>query len=164
MLRLTIAKLREFIEADRAESAAAGVAPPKSYWINAERYLSRALRMRRLSGHRQTREGGESGPLIAFLNSVGEDIAEDYPDVLVGTLAYNLTSTPPKHVRPRDNVLVGWCDVYSKVDGIRPLEDPLNAVNYGEITVGGKSRRDWRSATITGPRWASTNISRLLTR
>jgi RHS repeat-associated protein len=33
VLRLTVTKLREFIEADRAESAAAGVPGPKSYWI-----------------------------------------------------------------------------------------------------------------------------------
>ncbi|MEZ6090830.1 MAG: DUF4838 domain-containing protein [Pirellulaceae bacterium] len=87
------------------------------------------------------REGGESGPLIEFVNAVAEDIAEDYPDVVIGTLAYNLTSTPPKHIRPHDNVLVGWCDVYSKVDGIRPLEDPLNFQNHAEITAWGKVTR-----------------------
>lgn len=137
VLRLTIAKLREFIEVDRAESAASGVAPPKSYWItqndvyraHCECDDCQAIAMR---------EGGESGPLIAFLNSVADEISDDYPDVLIGTLAYNLTSTPPKHIRPRDNVLVGWCDVYSKVDGIRPLEDPLNARNYAEITGWGR--------------------------
>lgn len=37
--------------------------------------------------------------------AVAEDIVEDYPEVLVGTLAYNLTSTPPKHLRPRDTEL-----------------------------------------------------------
>jgi hypothetical protein len=35
-------------------------------------------------------------------------------------------------------VLIGWCDVYSKVDGIRPLSHPLNARNHGEITGWGK--------------------------
>jgi hypothetical protein len=133
VLRLTVTKLREFIEADRAEAAAAGVPAPKSYWITQNDVYDAHCQC----GNCQaiaTREGGESGPLVAFLNAVGENIAEDYPDVLVGTLAYNLTSTPPKHLRSRDNVLIGWCDVYSKVDGIRPLEDPLNARNYAEIT------------------------------
>ena len=135
--RLTIAKLREFIEADRAEAAAAGVAPPKSYWIT-QNDVYRAHCECDDCQAIASREGGESGPLIEFLNAVGADIAEDYPEVLVGTLAYNLTSTPPKHVRPRDNVLIGWCDVYSKVDGIRPLEDPLNARNHAEVTGWGK--------------------------
>jgi hypothetical protein len=31
-------------------------------------------------------------------------------------------------------VLIGWCDVYSKVDGIRPLSHAMNARNYAEIT------------------------------
>jgi len=137
VLRLTTAKLREFIEADRAESAAGGVAPPKSYWIT-QNDVYRAHCECDDCQAIVRREGGESGPLIEFLNSVGKDIAEDYPEVLVGTLAYNLTSTPPKRIRPRDNVLVGWCDVYSKVDGIRPLEDPLNSQNYAEITGWGE--------------------------
>ena len=137
VLRLTIAKLREFIAADRAESVAAKVPPPKSYWITQNDVYRAHCECDNCQAIAK-REGGESGPLIAFLNAVGEDIAEDYPDVLVGTLAYNLTSTPPKHLRPRNNVLVGWCDVYSKVDGIRPLEDPLNARNFAEITGWGK--------------------------
>ena len=85
-----------------------------------------------------TREGGESGPLISFLNAVAQDIEKDFPNILVGTLAYNLTSTPPRRLRPRNNVLIGWCDVYSKVDGVRPLSHPLNARNYSEITAWGK--------------------------
>ena len=137
VLRLTITKLREFIEADRADSAAAGVAPPKSYWITQSdvyRAHCECDDCQAIAKH----EGGESGPLVAFLNAVAKDIEEDYPNILVGTLAYNLTSTPPKHIRPRNNVLIGWCDVYSKVDGIRPLSHPLNARNYDEITGWGK--------------------------
>ena len=137
VLRLTITKLREFIEADRADSAAAGVVPPKSYWIT-QNDIYRAHCECDDCQAIATREGGESGPLVAFLNAVAKDIEEDYPNILVGTLAYNLTSTPPKHIRPRKNVLIGWCDVYSKVDGIRPLSHPLNARNYDEITAWGK--------------------------
>ena len=137
VLQLTIARLREFIEADRAESVAAGVPPPKAYWIT-QNDVYRAHCECETCQAVVKREGGESGPLVAFVNAVAEDIAEEYPDVLVGTIAYNLTSTPPKHIRPRDNVLIGWCDVYSKVDGIRPLEDPLNVDNHGEITAWGK--------------------------
>jgi len=142
VLRLTIAKLREFIEADRSQlrsSAWEGQAPtpPKVYWITqSDVYRAHC----ECDGCQAiaTHEGGESGPLIAFLNAVAKDIEKDYPDILVGTLAYNLTSTPPKHIRPRNNVLIGWCDVYSKVDGIRPLSHPLNARNYGELTDWGK--------------------------
>jgi len=137
VLRLTVSKLREFIRADQAESAMGDQRPPKVYWIT----QNDVYRAHCECDKCQTivkREGGESGPLVEFLNAIGKDIEEDFPEILVGTLAYNLTATPPKHLRPRDNVLIGWCDVYSKVDGIRPLSHPLNAQNFGEITGWGK--------------------------
>ncbi|HJN12826.1 MAG: DUF4838 domain-containing protein [Pirellulaceae bacterium] len=137
VLRMTVAKLREFIKADRAEATANGFAPPKVYSVT-QNDIYRAHCECDNCQAIATREGGESGPLVAFLNAVAKDIEKDYPNILVGTLAYNLTSTPPKHIRPRNNVLIGWCDVYSKVDGIRPLSHPLNARNYGEITGWGK--------------------------
>ncbi len=137
VLQLTVTKLREFIKADRADATANALAPPKVYWIT-QNDVYRAHCECDDCQAIGTREGGESGPLIAFLNAVAKDIEKDYPDILVGTLAYNLTSTPPKHIRPRNNVLIGWCDVYSKVDGIRPLSHLLNARNYGEITGWGK--------------------------
>lgn len=137
VLRLTKAKLREFIEADRTEAREAGVPSPKSYWIT-QNDVYRAHCECDTCQTIARREGSESGPLIEFMNAVAKDIEKDYPDVLVGTIAYNLTSTPPKHIRPCDNVLVGWCDVYSKVDGIRPLEDPLNRQNYDELTGWGR--------------------------
>jgi len=133
VLALTVKKLREFIAADRAQ----GVPTPRVYWITQNDVYRAHCECSDCQAIVQ-REGGESGPLIAFLNAVAEDIEKDYPDVLVGTIAYNLTATPPKQIRPRDNVLIGWCDVYSKCDGIRPLSHPLNSRNYEEITGWGK--------------------------
>ncbi|MBT4818072.1 MAG: DUF4838 domain-containing protein [Lentisphaerae bacterium] len=137
VLKLTTEKLREFIAADRAEATANGLHPPKVYWINQNDVYAAHCEC---SGCRAIveREGGESGPLIAFLNAVAQAIEADYPDVLVGTIAYNQTSPPPKHIRPRNNVLVGWCDVYSRCDGIRPLTHPYNTRNCKEITGWGR--------------------------
>jgi hypothetical protein len=134
VLRLTVAKLREFIKADRAEvrslalqsRASSNVqqgsalesqatTPPKVYWITQNDIYRAHCECDNYQAI-AARKGGESGPLVTFLNAVGKNIEKDYPDILVGTLAYNLTSTPPKHIRPRNNVLIGWCDVYSKVD------------------------------------------------
>jgi len=157
VLRLTVKKLREFIAEDRAEARSLALqsraspdhlkensalesqatAPPRVYWITQNDVYRAHCECSDCQAIVQ-REGGESGPLIAFLNAVAEDIEKGYPDVLVGTIAYNLTSTPPKQIRPRDNVLIGWCDVYSKCDGIRPLSHPSNSRNYEEITGWGK--------------------------
>jgi len=133
VLRLTAENLRKFIAKDRAEATAKGCPPPKVYWITQNDVYHAHCQCAACQAI-VTREGGESGPLVEFLNAVAQDIGRDYPEILVGTIAYNLTSTPPKRVRPRSNVLIGWCDVYSKCDGIRPLSHPYNIKNYTEIT------------------------------
>lgn len=57
------------------------------------------------------REGGEAGPLIAFVNQVAEAIEGEFPDKFVGTLAYQYTRKPPKTIRPRQNVVIRLCSI-----------------------------------------------------
>jgi len=54
------------------------------------------------------REGSYAGPLLHFVNQIADNIREMFPDLAVGTLAYNhlYSRIPPKHVRPRPNVVV----------------------------------------------------------
>jgi hypothetical protein len=56
-------------------------------------------------------EGSPSGPMIRFVNAVAEEIEKEFPEVLVETLAYQYTRTPPKHVKPRHNVVVRLCSI-----------------------------------------------------
>lgn len=56
-------------------------------------------------------EGSQSGPLIHFVNRVAEEIEKEFPNVYVETLAYTYTRKPPKHVRPRHNVVVRLCTI-----------------------------------------------------
>jgi hypothetical protein len=56
-------------------------------------------------------EGSPSGPLLHFVNGVAEAIEVEFPEVLVETLAYQYTRTPPLHVRPRRNVVVRLCSI-----------------------------------------------------
>ena len=135
--RLTLGKLREFIARDRTEASGNGCPPPRVYGINQNDKYHAHCQCPACQAI-AAREGGESGPLIAFVNAVAEGVEEEYPEVLIGTIAYNLTSTPPRHLKPRGNVLVGWCDVYSKCDGIRPLKHPYNSLNHAEITGWGE--------------------------
>ena len=51
-------------------------------------------------------EGGESGPLLVFVNAVAVRVAQKHPDALVSTLAYWHTDRPPNNIKPRSNVLV----------------------------------------------------------
>jgi hypothetical protein len=70
-------------------------------------------------------EGSESGPWIHFVNAVASDIAKKYPDFLVETLAYQFTRTPPRHVKPANNVLVRLCSI--ECDFAHPLSGASNA-------------------------------------
>jgi hypothetical protein len=60
------------------------------------------------------REGGDSGPLIDFLNQLAESIAEEHPDVLIDTLAYAHTFDPPRTLSPRQNIAVRLSALYDR--------------------------------------------------
>lgn len=59
----------------------------------------------------EEREGSPAGLVIQFVNAVAEEIEKEYPEVLVETLAYQYTRKPPKHVKPRPNVIVRLCTI-----------------------------------------------------
>jgi hypothetical protein len=56
-------------------------------------------------------EGSEAGPLLHFVNAIADDIAADFPDKAIDTLAYQYTRKPPKNVKPRPNVCVRLCSI-----------------------------------------------------
>ena len=57
------------------------------------------------------KEGSQAGPLIAFVNAVAEDVAKDFPDKTIDTLAYQWGRKPPRTIRPRPNVCVRLCSI-----------------------------------------------------
>ena len=56
-------------------------------------------------------EGSPAGTLLRFVNRIANDIAADYPDVTIDTLAYQYTQTPPKITKPAENVCVRLCTI-----------------------------------------------------
>ena len=56
-------------------------------------------------------EGSPSGPLLRFVNAVAEDLEKDYPNLIVDTLAYKYTQTPPRTIKPRHNVCIRLCSI-----------------------------------------------------
>jgi hypothetical protein len=56
-------------------------------------------------------EGSPSGSLLRFVNAVAADIEDEFPNVAISTLAYQYTRKPPKHVKPRHNVIVRLCSI-----------------------------------------------------
>ena len=56
-------------------------------------------------------EGSHAGTLIRFVNAVAEAIEDEFPQVVVDTLAYQYTRRPPKITKPRHNVCVRLCSI-----------------------------------------------------
>ncbi|OQA64820.1 MAG: hypothetical protein BWY37_01982 [Firmicutes bacterium ADurb.Bin262] len=56
-------------------------------------------------------EGSHSGTMIRFVNAVADAVKDDYPNVAIDTFAYQYTRKAPKHVVPRDNVIVRLCSI-----------------------------------------------------
>jgi hypothetical protein len=66
-------------------------------------------------------EDSHSGSLITFINKVADEVAKQYPDVLVGTLAYGWSVKPPKTLKCRPNVQIQLC--YRSCLN-HPIDDP----------------------------------------
>ena len=66
-------------------------------------------------------EGSYSGVWIRFVNKIAEELEDEYPDLLIDTLAYKHTQTPPKITKPHKNVCVRLCSI--KCCFTHPLSD-----------------------------------------
>ncbi|MCX6984921.1 MAG: DUF4838 domain-containing protein, partial [Lentisphaerae bacterium] len=102
--KLVLEKLRSYIVADRETAAKAGSPAPLIYCI--------AVNDNPLTCQCPTckafnkQEVSDSGTLVDFINYLADGVRTEYPDVLIGTLAYIKTLVTPKTVRPRDNVII----------------------------------------------------------
>ena len=55
--------------------------------------------------------GAQSGLILRAVNRVADRVKEEFPGVLVETLAYWYTVDAPKNIKPRDNVIIRLCDI-----------------------------------------------------
>lgn len=92
-------------------------------------------------------EESEAGPLLRFVNAIAQKIEPTYPHVLIETLAYQWSTTPPRKTKPRPNVRVRFvtsdsclshgldqCQrnttVYQHLDGWTKLTNQLSVWHY----------------------------------
>jgi hypothetical protein len=83
------------------------------------------------------REGSPSGSIIQFVNQV----ADQFPDKMISTLAYEYGRHAPKTLRPRDNVNIMLCSI----EAYRHLpitEDPHSADFVKDVEDWGKIAKD----------------------
>jgi len=56
-------------------------------------------------------EGSQAGPILHFVNQIADNIKDEFPNVAIDTLAYSYSRKPPRHVKPRPNVIVRLCSI-----------------------------------------------------
>lgn len=98
-------QLRKFIEQDRADSRRNKTVPPTLYNISINDCSDYFCYCD--SCQKVVKKHGEAGLLIHFINMLADDIAKDYPDIIIHTCAYSFTAPPPKtDIKARPNVAV----------------------------------------------------------
>jgi hypothetical protein len=74
-----------------------------------------------------TREQSNMGALLTFVNAVAEAVEKEFPDVLIGTLAYQWSRKPPLHMQPRRNVMIQLCSIECcQMHALEDSDCPLN--------------------------------------
>ena len=82
-------------------------------------------------------EGSPSGSIISFVNKV----ADQFPDKMISTLAYEYGRHAPKTLKPRDNVNIMLCSIEAYRD--KPLtEDTASAEFVKDVKDWGKISKD----------------------
>ena len=82
-------------------------------------------------------EGSPSGLWIRFVNRIAEALEDEYPNLVIDTLAYQHTQAAPKLTKPHPNVCVRLCSF--KCHFTHPLTDPNCEANKTFV----KDLEDW---------------------
>ncbi|HOX37844.1 MAG TPA: DUF4838 domain-containing protein [Candidatus Brocadiia bacterium] len=71
--------------------------------------------------------GTTGGTQFWFVNQLAERTSKEFPDKLIGTLAYTYTEEPPKDMKMHPNVAVWLCHMFPSCDSHPIATCPLNA-------------------------------------
>jgi hypothetical protein len=135
-----LARLREFIATSWAEAKSQGLPPPLVFSVSQNDWTNQCQCDACQAIAKA--EGSEAGPLLDFVNFLADSIRAEYPEVYLDTLAYMHTQTPPKTIRPRDNVIIRLCDTEANM--LRPLTDPTNRGFQGVLTSWARIAKNLR--------------------
>ena len=83
-----------------------------------------------------------SGPLVRFLNEIARDMATDFPNVSVETLAYISSERPPKKTKLEPNAIV-WFAPIRKDSGRAMTEPQINYSPQHGVSTTEKALETW---------------------
>ena len=83
------------------------------------------------------REGSPSGSIVSFVNQV----ADQFPEKMISTLAYEYGRRAPRTLKPRDNVNIMLCSI--EINRDKPItQDPTSAEFATDVKEWGKIAKD----------------------
>lgn len=71
--------------------------------------------------------GGDAGLLLHFLNPIAERIRKEYPEITIMTFAYSGGKDAPVGIKPAENIIIQWCNLYGFNDCYRPITHTVNS-------------------------------------
>ena len=80
------------------------------------------------------KEESPIGSILYFVNRLAESIEEDYPDKKIETLAYWYSRKPPKHTKPRSNVIIRLCSI--ECCFLHPLDECEKNKSFVQDIIG----------------------------
>jgi hypothetical protein len=134
-LCLTNASLLEFVK-QKVRRIAAEVPPNTDAIISVSQNDHSAACQCAGCRNLEADEGSPAGPLLHFVNAIADDIRTDYPRIAIDTLAYRYTRKAPRHVKPRDNVIVRLCSI--ECSFAQPITDPINQAFADDVRAWSK--------------------------
>lgn len=103
------------------------------------------------------REGALSGLLIDFINDIARDLASYRPDLVINTLAYNKTETPPEKIKVEKNVMVTLCNM--RGNSLVPANPVTNPYFYKNLTGWAKISSRLRTWDYNINYWAWNELA-----
>jgi len=83
------------------------------------------------------REGSPSGSIINFVNQV----ADEFPDKMISTLAYEYGRRAPRSIKPRDNVNIMLCSI--EINRDKPITQDATSEDFArDVREWGKIAKD----------------------
>ncbi len=83
------------------------------------------------------REGSPSGSMINFVNQ----IADEFPDKIISTLAYEYSRHAPRSIKPRDNVNIMLCSI--EINRDKPIDEDSTSTDFAtDVIEWGKIAND----------------------
>lgn len=126
VLKITIQNLRKQIAKN----------PSATYWSvsqNDNRQYCTCELCRATDEH----EGSPSGSIIQFVNKV----ADEFPDKIISTLAYEYGRKAPKYLKPAANVNIMLCSI--EINRDRPIGQDSTSIEFrDDVVAWGKIARD----------------------